>query len=114
MGNTASGMGGGPSGMDNRTAGMGGSHGMHGPPGNPAVTQGHSVGHPGTRGGYNTGAVSTSSGTGYGQLSTTDQVSRITYTIFDVIISQERQSNIRVNGELFTNAFVQTAFVKLA
>ena len=83
MGNSATGMGGGPSGMDNRTAGMGGSHAMHGPPGNPAVSQGHSVGHPGTRGGYNTGAVSTSSGTGYGQISSTDQVSIITYTIFE-------------------------------
>ena len=68
-------MSGGPSGLDNRSAPMGGSHAMHGSTGNPAVSQGHSVGHPGTRGGgYNTGPVPTSSATGYGPLGSNDQV----------------------------------------
>ena len=74
-GNTGGAMGGGPSNLDSRPPTMGGGHSMHGSSGNPAVSQGHSVGHPATRGGgYNTGATATSTSAGYGPMGSSDQV----------------------------------------
>ena len=75
MSTSTASMGGGPNTLDNRPTPMGGGHGMHGSTVNPAVSQGHSVGHPATRGGgYNTGPVATSSSTGYGPMGNTEQV----------------------------------------
>ena len=74
-GNTGGAMGGGPTNLDSRPPTMGGGHSMHGSSGNPAVSQGHSVGHPATRGGgYNTGATATSTSAGYGPMGSSDQV----------------------------------------